>query len=423
MTCGQRSQVETERYKYKIPIDKNPICFEQVLAPTHALTPHPSHPPLTHAATPAATTPVTSHLALYERTSPTRSHKEKQNNNTATMAAATRYAMRRPTAIFLNASRLDYDKKLDFSRLSCLTNLTLNEVDDITDANEIAEKVIASQAEIVITKEMEVPLSAVEKFPASVKLMCEAGTGYNNVPIKFARSRHIDVVNIPTYSTESVAHMVITYIMNFSAAIFQQAKMLHEGNQSNFTVFQHPIYEITGKKLGLIGGSGTIGTAVVDIALPLGMEVLISSRSGRLPKGHKYDNNPRVKVVSLDELMATSDFVSVNCPLNEQTRHSIGSREIRLMKPTAYLINTARGAIINQTELIECMKEKVIAGAGLDCQETEPPPTDSELWKLDNVFLTPHIGWRRLETRQRLVDMTTCNIECYINGQLQNVVN
>jgi glycerate dehydrogenase len=93
------------------------------------------------------------------------------------------------------------------------------------------------------------------------------------------------------------------------------------------------------------------------------------------------------------------------------------------MKPTAFLINTARGAIINEAELIECMKEKVIAGAGLDTQETEPPQEDSDLWKLDNIFLTPHIGWRRLETRQRLVDMTTDNIESYINGQLQNVVN
>lgn len=153
------------------------------------------------------------------------------------------------------------------------------------------------------------------------------------------------------------------------------------------------------------------------------MEVLISSRSGRLPKGHKYENNPHIKVVPLDELLATSDFVSINCPLNKETRHSIGSREIRLMKPTAFLINTARGAIINEAELIECMKENVIAGVGLDTQEVEPPPADSELWKLDNVFLTPHIGWRRRETRQRLVDMTTDNIESYIKGQLQNVVN
>ncbi|KAL7513089.1 hypothetical protein ACHAXN_010341 [Cyclotella atomus] len=339
------------------------------------------------------------------------------------MAAATRFLMRRPTAIFLNASRLDYDKALDFSRLSTLTELTLNEVDAMKDANEIAEKVIASNAEIVITKEMELPLAAIEQFPSSVRLFCEAGTGYNNIPIQFLRSRQIDVCNIPTYSTESVAHMVITYIMNFSAAIFPQAKMLHEGNQSNFRVFQHPIYEITSKKLGLIGGSGTIGTAVMDVALPLGMEVLVSSRSGRLPSGHKYENNPKVRVVPLDDLLKSSDFVSINCPLNNETRHSIGSREIRLMKPTAFLINTARGAIINEAELIECMKENVIAGAGLDTQETEPPKQDSDLWKLDNVFLTPHIGWRRLETRQRLVDMTTDNIESYINGQLKNVVN
>uniref|UniRef100_A0A7S2L9B2 Glycerate dehydrogenase n=1 Tax=Skeletonema marinoi TaxID=267567 RepID=A0A7S2L9B2_9STRA len=341
----------------------------------------------------------------------------------AMAAAATRILMRRPTAIFLNASRLDYDKALDFSRLQKITDLTVNSVDAMTDADEIASLVNSSNAEIIITKEMEVPLAAVQKFSSNVKLMCEAGTGYNNIPIADARTKHIEVCNIPTYSTESVAQMVLTYVMNFSAAIFQQAKMLHEGNQSNFRVFQHPIYEISNKKIGLIGGSGTIGTAVADVALPLGMEILISSRSGRLPKGHKYENNDRVKVVPLDELLASSDFVSINCPLNSETRHSIGDREIRLMKPTAFLINTARGAIINEAELINCMKEKVIAGAGLDTQEVEPPAADSDLWTLDNVFLTPHIGWRRLETRQRLVDMTTDNIESYIGGKTKNVIN
>lgn len=338
-------------------------------------------------------------------------------------ATATRVLMRRPIAIFLNASRLDYDSALDFTRLSKVTDISFNRVDAVTDADEIVDLVNSSNAEIIITKEMELPESALQQFSSKVKLMCEAGTGYNNIPIKAAREKGIDVVNIPTYSTESVAHMVITYVMNFSAAIFQQAKMLHEGNQMNFKVFQHPIYEITNKRLGLIGGSGTIGTAVADVALPLGMEVLISSRSGKLPAGHKYENHDRVKVVSLDELLASSDFVSINCPLNSETRHSIGEREIRLMKPTAFLINTARGAIINEAELIKCMKDRAIAGAGLDTQETEPPHPDSELWKLDNVFLTPHIGWRRLETRQRLVDMTTDNIESYIGGRIQNVVN
>jgi len=300
----------------------------------------------------------------------------------------------------------------------------LNRVDSLSNDDDIANIVNDSMAEIVITKEMAISKSAMTKFhPGLVKVMCEAGTGYNNIPVNVARSMGIDVVNVPTYSTDSVAHMVITYIMNFSSAMFHQARMLRDGDRSNFVVFKHPIYEISGKVLGLIGGSGTIGTAVIDVALPLGMMVLISSRSGRLPPGHKYEDHPKVKVVNLDELLSSSDYVSVNCPLNDQTRHSIGSREIRLMKSTAFLINTARGAIINETELIQCMKEGIIAGAGLDTQEHEPPRSDSELWDLDNVFLTPHIGWRRIETRQRLVDMTADNIESYIRGSIRNVVN
>ncbi len=340
---------------------------------------------------------------------------------------ASRIVMRRPTAIFLNASRLDYDNALNFERLAAVTKLTLNRVDTMTDVNDIVAKVKASEAEIVILKEMELPSRAVELFPSSVRLICEAGTGYNNIPIKVARqAKDISVVNVPTYSTESVAHMVITYIMSFSAAIFSQARTLYTSNnkdQINFRVFQHPIYEINNKVLGLVGGSGNIGTAVTDVALALGMEVIISSRKGRLPAGHKYENHPRVSVVPLPELLQRSDFVSINCPLNEETRHSIGRKEIEMMKPTAFLINTARGAIINERELIECMKEKRIAGAGLDTQEVEPPPPDSELWNLSNVFMTPHIGWRRLETRQRLIDLTTENIQSYIDGNSINIVN
>jgi glycerate dehydrogenase len=340
---------------------------------------------------------------------------------------ASRFVMRRPAAIFLNASRLDYDNALNFSRLNSVTSLTLNRVDTMTDVNEIVSKVKATEAEIVILKEMELPSKAVELFPPSVRLICEAGTGYNNIPIKVARQqKDISVVNVPTYSTESVAHMVITYVMSFSAALFSQARILYTSdnkNQINFRVFQHPIYEINDKVLGLVGGSGNIGTAVTDVALALGMEVIISSRKGRLPTGHKYENHPRVSVVPLPELLQRSDFVSINCPLNDETRHSIGRKQIEMMKPTAFLINTARGAIINESELIECMREHKIAGAGLDTQEVEPPSSDSELWNLPNVFMTPHIGWRRLETRQRLIDMTTDNIQSYIDGNVVNVVN
>jgi glycerate dehydrogenase len=206
--------------------------------------------------------------------------------------------------------------------------------------------------------------------------------------------------------------------------MFDQARMLYNKDRRNFySSFQHPIYEVTGKTLGLIGGSGTIGKAVADVAIPLGMNILISSRAGKLPQGHKYENHPRVKVVPMDDVFRQSDFVSINCPLNKETRHLVGQREIRMMKPTAFLINTARGAIINEKELIQCMKDRVISGAGLDTQEVEPPLEDSELWTLPNVFMTPHIGWRRLETRQRLIDMTAKNIDAFIQGNPINIVN
>ena len=335
-------------------------------------------------------------------------------------------ALRRPQAIFLNSARLNYDKKLDYTRLSSLTQLHIHDVDIVTSQSEILSLLQTHQPEIIITKEMEVSSKVLldPNFPSSVKLLCEAGTGYNNLPIREAAAKNIHVCNIPTYSNESVAHMVITYIMNFSAAMFDQARMLYkERDRTNFKVFQHPIYEITDKTLGLVGGSGTIGTNVMDVAIPLGMNILISSRVKKLPENHKYYNHPKVKVVTLEEMLGQSDFVSINCPLNDQTRHLIGRKEIELMKPTAFLINTARGAIINEQELISCMKEKLIAGAGLDTQEVEPPADDSELWTLHNVFLTPHIGWRRLETRQRLVDMTADNIEAYVNDEMINVVN
>ena len=335
-------------------------------------------------------------------------------------------ALRRPVAIFLNSARLNYDKRLDYYRLGELTKLHINNVDTITCSDEILSLLQAHQPEIIITKEMEIPSKVIRdpSFPCTVKLLCEAGTGYNNLPIVEARKRNIHVCNIPTYSNESVAHMVITYIMNFSAAMFEQARMLYkEENKVNFQVFQHPIYEITDKTLGILGGSGVIGTNVMDVAIPLGMKILISSRASTLPEDHKYRNHPNVKVVSMEEMLQQSDFVSINCPLNHQTRHLIGRKEIEMMKPTAFLINTARGAIINEQELIGCMKERRIAGAGLDTQEVEPPSEDSDLWSLDNVFLTPHIGWRRLETRQRLVDMTADNIEAYVNEKPINIVN
>lgn len=272
---------------------------------------------------------------------------------------------------------------------------------------------------------MEIPAEAFSQFPDSVKLLCEAGTGFNNLPIKEAKDRGVRVCNVPTYSTDSVAHLAITYMMNFSCSMVAQQRMLFHDNRDNFTgPFTLPMSEIGGKVLGLIGGSGAIGSKVADIALALGMTVIISSRQGVLPSEHRHANNPCVRVVKeLEELMSLSDYVSIHCPLNDTTRQSINSKMIRLMKPSAFIINTARGGIIHEQHLIECLKEHVIAGAGLDVTDGEPPSQTSELWNLDNCILTPHIGWRRKQTRQRLADMVTDNIEAYIGGNAINVVN
>lgn len=350
------------------------------------------------------------------------------------LSAAATEGRRRPVALFLNTIRLDYDNQLDFSKIQELCDFRRHDIDSIEDHDEMVALVDEHQAEIVITKEMPVPAEAFERFPSSVKLLCEAGTGFNNIPVAAARARNVPVCNCPTYSTDAVAHTAITYLMNFSCSMLKQQKMLLEQDRSNFTgPFTLPLSEINGKALGLVGGAGKIGTKVAQVALALGMDrVFISSRSPQLPKDHPLAGDSRVICVSsanLDVLLSESDYISLHTPLNDQTRGSFGKAQISKMKPSAFLINTSRGAVINEAELIDCMKENVIAGAALDVTTIEPLPMDSELWNLPNVVLTPHTGWRRLETRQRLVDITAENIEAYCNAtegneaDMINIVN
>jgi len=257
---------------------------------------------------------------------------------------------RKPVALFLNATRLDYDNKLDFSRIQALCDFRRHDTDILRDNDEIVALVEKHQAEIVITKEMPVPAEAFDKFPASVKLLCEAGTGFNNIPVAAARQRNVPVCNCPTYSTDAVAHMAITYLMNFSVSMFDQQRMLFENNRANFTgPFTLPLQEVNDKTLGLVGGAGKIGSKVADIGLALGMKIIISSRSPTLPAGHHLASNPNVKVVTsdnLDTLLSESDYVSIHTPLNDQTRGTFGKAHISKMKPSAFLINTARGVRI-----------------------------------------------------------------------------
>ena len=270
--------------------------------------------------------------------------------------------------------------------------------------------------DVVVTKEMPVDGDTIARFPDSVQLICEAGTGYNNIDIEAARARGITVCNIPAYSTERVAHTAIMMILNLSSSMQIQQAMLARGDRSNFTkCMQVSHVEVNGKVLGIVG-AGNIGREVIKVAQALGMKVLAYVRTPRADE----DN---LKYVSFEELLKQSDYISLHCPLTPQTRHMINKETIAMMKPTAYIINTGRGALIDEPALIEALKEGRIAGAGLDVQETEPPVQDNPLYDMPNVILTPHMGWKGLETRQRLVSILAANIQAFDEGRPQNVVS
>lgn len=315
--------------------------------------------------------------------------------------------------VFLNSARLNFDNKLKFSSIEQLTNFTKY---DVSNDKEILERV--KDQSIIITKELPLGRDLISRFPSCVKLICEAGTGYNNIDIVAAREKNITVCNIPSYSSEAVASLVITFILNFSSSLIQRQVMIKQKNFDDFTKHvELSHFEVQNKTLGVIGGFGAIGREVIKVALALGMNIIIYSRT------QKTIDNPNVHFVPLEELLKQSDFITLHCPLTADTLHLIDKDKLKLMKPSAFIINTSRGAVIKETDLIDALQNKEIAGAALDVQDPEPPQLTNPLFNMENVIITPHIGWRRFESRQRLINLMAVNIESFIKGKLINVVN
>ena len=311
--------------------------------------------------------------------------------------------------VVLNAAKMNYDGNLDFSVLS--DDVT---VYDDTTPEQVLERI--QGAGVVVTKEMPVSGDLIRQFPDSVKIICEAGTGYNNIDLAAAREKGIIVCNVPSYSSERVAHTAMMMILNLSSTMQTQMKMLAKGDHSNFTKYlQVPHVEVNGKTLGIIG-AGNIGRAVIKIAKAFDMNILVYTRTPR-------EDADGIRYVDLETMLKNSDYVSLHCPLTPQTRHIINKETISMMKPSAFLVNTSRGALVDEPALIEALKNGVIAGAALDVQETEPPAEDNPLYTLDNVILTPHMGWKGLETRQRLVSILDGNIKAFFAGNPRNVVS
>ena len=310
--------------------------------------------------------------------------------------------------VVLNAERINYDGKAGFDDIASEVK-----VYDDTPQDKILERVQGYT--VVVTKEIPVPGDIIRQFPDSVKLICEAGTGYNNLDLEAAREKGIRVCNVPNYSTQRVAQTVLLLMLDLASSMTRQHRMLARGDHSNFTdrlSVDH--IELNGKTLGVVG-IGNIGREVIRVAQALDMKILATAH-------HQRPDEDGIHYVPLKELLSESDFISLHCPLTDETRHMIDEEAISLMKPGAYIINTARGALIDEKALIRALVEGRIAGAGLDVQETEPPAEDSPLYRLDNVVLTPHMGWRGLETRRRLVDKVRQDIEAFCSGSPINVI-
>ena len=310
--------------------------------------------------------------------------------------------------VVLNAAKMNFDGSMDFSILA----------EDVVVYEDSSPEEILGRiegADAVVTKELVLAPELVARFPDSVKLICEAGTGYNNIPLDAVKEKGITLCNIPAYSSERVAQTAVMLMLNLASTMQVQIKMLAAGDRRNFT--EHlmvPHVELNGKTLGIIG-AGNIGKCVIKIARAIGMDVLVYTRTPRA-------DEEGIRYTDLATVLKESDIVSLHCPLSAQTRHIIDKDALALMKPTAFLINTSRGPLVDEAALIEALKNGAIAGAGLDVQETEPPSEDNPLYTMDNVILTPHMGWKGYETRQRLLSIISDDIHGFFAGKPINVI-
>ncbi len=242
-------------------------------------------------------------------------------------------------------------------------------------------------------------------------------TGYNNVDLEEATKRGVTVCNVPAYSTSSVAQLTMTFILELASNLSLYNKSTHDGKwieSSTFSYFPYKFSEIEGKTLGIFG-LGDIGINVAKRALAFGMKVIAYTRTPKNVEG--------VELVEKEELFKRSDFLTLHSPLNKQTEKTVNEYTLSLMKPTAFIINTSRGGVIDETALANALKTKQIRGAALDVLTKEPMQKDCPLFGLENCIITPHIAWTTEEARRRLLKVAIENAEMFLKGTPQNVVN
>lgn len=287
---------------------------------------------------------------------------------------------------------------------------------DRTRPEEVYGRII--DAEAIITNKVLIDKSLIDCLPL-LKYIGVTATGYNVVDIQAASERNIAVTNIPAYSTDSVAQLVFSHILNVANRVDLHARSVREGQSSgnpDFAYWITPQMELAGKTLGIVG-FGRIGRKVAEIGSAFGMKVIFQNRLQKsdIPEGIIQKN--------LAEVFAESDFVSLNCPLTVENSAFVNQSLIQTMKSTTVLINTGRGGLVNEKDLAEALNSGQIAAACLDVLSTEPPSPQNPLISARNCFITPHIAWATFEARMRLMAITIDNLKCFQKGIPQNIVN
>lgn len=301
---------------------------------------------------------------------------------------------------------------LSWEGMQALGELT---VYDRTAPAELLER--SAGAEVLVTNKTVITAEDMAALP-ELKYIGVLATGYNIIDVKAAKERGIVVTNIPAYSTDSVAQMVFAQILNITQRVGHYAYANRHGrwaNNPDFCYWDTNLTELHGKKMGIIG-LGNTGKATARIAAAFGMQVCAytSKPQPELPEG--------IRKMELDEIFRECDIVSLHCPLTPDTKELVNAKRLAAMKPTAILINTGRGPLVNEQELADALNRGVIAAAGLDVLSSEPPLYTNPLLTAKNCFITPHIAWATKEARVRLMDIAVENLKGYVKGEIVNNV-
>lgn len=303
---------------------------------------------------------------------------------------------------------------LDWSPVERLGDVTLF---DRTPADKIVER--AADADIVLTNKVPFSADTLRQLPR-LRFICVLATGYNIIDTEAAARQGVVVANIPAYSTMSVAQMAFAHILNITNHVASYAREVADGKWTNcpdFCFWDSALTELAGKTMGIVG-LGNTGMATARIAVAMGMKVvaMTSKSADTLPEG--------ITPAPLDDVLASADVVSLHCPLTPSTRHLINAASIAKMKPSAILINTGRGPLVDEQAVADALNGERLAAFGADVLSQEPPRGDNPLLSARNCFLTPHIAWATLEARTRLMSTATENVRQFIAGEpVANRVN